>query len=76
VIVTDLQMPNGTGFDLLRELRALKGGRPAIPVLAVTAHARPEDARSALAAGFTAYLTKPIDVVEMIHVLGAAADHS
>jgi signal transduction histidine kinase/ActR/RegA family two-component response regulator len=76
VIVTDLQMPNGSGFDLLRELRALKNGRPTIPVLAVTAHARPEDARSALAAGFTAYLTKPIDVAEMIHALGAAAGQS
>ncbi len=76
VIVTDLQMPNGSGFDLLRELRTLKGGRPPIPVIAVTAHARPEDARSALAAGFTAYLTKPIDVVEMIHALGAAASRS
>ncbi len=76
VIVTDLQMPNGSGFDLLRELRRLNGGSPTIPVLAVTAHARPEDARSALAAGFTAYLTKPIDVVEMIHALGAAASRS
>jgi signal transduction histidine kinase len=75
VIVTDLQMPNGSGFDLLRGLRALKGPRP-IPVLAVTAHARPEDARSALAAGFTAYLTKPIDIAQMIHVLGAASSHS
>ena len=76
VIVTDLQMPNGSGFDLMKELRALDGGGQTVPVLAVTAHARAEDARSALAAGFAAYLTKPIDVVEMINVLGAAAGRS
>jgi signal transduction histidine kinase/ActR/RegA family two-component response regulator len=69
-IVTDLQMPDASGFDLLREVRARTS--PAIPVLAVTAHARPEDATAALAAGFTAYLTKPIDVVQVIAVLGAA----
>jgi CheY-like chemotaxis protein len=73
VVVTDIQMPNGSGFDLLRELRLQHGGRLPIPVLAVTAHARPEDGAAALSAGFAAYLTKPIDVRQMIDALGAAA---
>jgi signal transduction histidine kinase/CheY-like chemotaxis protein len=72
-IVTDIQMPNGSGFDLVRSLRAQHGGRLTIPVIAATAHARPEDAAAALSAGFSAHLTKPIDVRQMIDVLGAAA---
>jgi signal transduction histidine kinase/CheY-like chemotaxis protein len=74
VIVTDLQMPGADGFDLLRELRAsgASNGHGPIPVLAVTAHARPEDASAALAAGFTAFLAKPIDIAQMISVLGSA----
>ena len=66
-------MPNGSGFDLLRELQAQHGGRLEIPVVAATAHARPEDAAAALSAGFSAYLTKPIDVRQMIDALGVAA---
>lgn len=74
VMVTDLQMPGASGYDLIRDLRAITEARGDIPmpVLAVTAHARPEDAASALAAGFTAYLTKPIDIAQMINALGAA----
>jgi signal transduction histidine kinase/CheY-like chemotaxis protein len=72
-IVTDIQMPNGSGFDLLTALQTAGDGRATIPVLAVTAHARPEDAAAALAAGFAAYLVKPIDVAQMITALGTAA---
>jgi hypothetical protein len=74
IVVTDLQMPDRSGLDLLREiqLRTEPGGR-AVPVIAVTAHAMPDDGAMALASGFSAYLTKPVDVSKMVDVLGAAA---
>jgi CheY-like chemotaxis protein len=65
VIVSDLAMPGLDGFGLLREVSA----RPAlrgIPVLALTAFARPTDRERALAAGFRAYLAKPVEPIELV----------
>ena len=60
LIVSDLAMPNEDGYSLVRRLRSSRTFT-AIPALAVTAHARPEDRDAALAAGFNAYVSKPLD---------------
>jgi len=58
VVVCDLAMPEEDGFAFIRALRAL----PSLtPVIALTAFGRPEDRQNALAAGFDAYLKKPIE---------------
>jgi PAS domain S-box-containing protein len=60
LIVTDIAMPHEDGYALVRHVR----DTPSIcriPVVAVTAHARPEDVESALSAGFRDYVSKPID---------------
>jgi len=64
VIVTDIGMPDADGFALLtamREHRSLEG----VPVIALSGYARPDDRERALAAGFHAYLTKPLEPVEL-----------
>jgi CheY-like chemotaxis protein len=67
VIVTDIGMPDMDGFELLRKLRALEHDRTRdIPAIAVTAFARPEDRARAMSAGFAAYLSKPIDISELL----------
>jgi CheY-like chemotaxis protein len=53
--ICDLQLPDGTGEDLLAKLRTC--GTPAI---ALSGHASPEDQRHSQSAGFVAHLTKPI----------------
>jgi signal transduction histidine kinase/DNA-binding response OmpR family regulator len=60
VIVTDIAMPDRDGFTLLEEIR-VDGTTGRIPVIAVTAHARMEDRERVSAAGFAAYMAKPID---------------
>ena len=60
LIVSDLAMPNEDGYSLVRRVRATQSLHQ-IPALAVTAHARPEDRDAALAAGFNAYVSKPLD---------------
>lgn len=61
LVLLDIQLPGEDGFQLLEKLRASLG--PALPpVVALTAHAMSGDREKALAAGFTGYLTKPIDV--------------
>jgi CheY-like chemotaxis protein len=67
VIVADIAMPLEDGFDLIRRLR--DGSRPPIPMLALTAFATQGDQSRILAAGYDAYLAKPIDGTELVAVL-------
>ena len=56
----DLNYQGGlTGFDVLRAIRA-DPRFAAMPTVALTAHASPEDRARCLNAGFDAYLSKPI----------------
>jgi len=57
-VVSDWNMPNMTGIDLLRNIRAdeqLKG----LPVLMVTAEAKKENIIAAAQAGASGYVVKP-----------------
>ncbi|HEY2368743.1 MAG TPA: response regulator [Polyangiaceae bacterium] len=67
VILCDISMPQEDGYSLIRRIRARKpqaGGR--VPSVAVTAYARPEDVRHALAAGFDLHLAKPLEPRDLI----------
>ena len=57
-VVLDLHMPKLSGFEVLELL--MQEGRH-LPVVVVTGHDSPEARTRALAAGASAYLTKPID---------------
>ena len=61
-VVSDLSMPGEDGCWLAGELRrAMTERGRVVPLLAVTAHGRHYPIHQAIAAGFTAYLGKPID---------------
>ena len=59
-VLLDIQLPGEDGYQLLARLIASGNALP--PVIALTAHAMAGDRERAIAAGFDAYLTKPIDV--------------
>jgi CheY-like chemotaxis protein len=62
LIISDISMPEMTGFDFIRRLRLRTphtGGL--IPAIAVTAFYENHAASAARAAGFEAYLTKPLN---------------
>jgi CheY-like chemotaxis protein len=59
LILMDLALPGKDGYTLTRELRR-RPPTEQLPILAVSSFAMPGDAERALAAGCTAYLTKPI----------------
>lgn len=66
VLVSDVGMPGGDGYDLIRRVRALpveRGG--ATPAAALTAYARADDRDLALAAGFQAHVPKPAGPMEI-----------
>ena len=57
-IVSDINMPNMNGFDLLRAIKA-DDSLKHIPVLMVTAEARKEDILLAAQSGAAGYVVKP-----------------
>jgi CheY-like chemotaxis protein len=61
VILMDIQLPDMRGEEALRRLRA-ETATAAVPVVAMTAFAMREDRERLLAAGFDAYISKPIDI--------------
>jgi PAS domain S-box-containing protein len=74
VIVSDIGMPDEDGYSFIRKLRSLsreKGGR--IPALALTAYARADDRRKALAAGYQNHAAKPIEPQELMLVIANLA---
>ena len=72
VLICDIALPDDDGYGLLRRLRALPEGER-VPAIALTAYARPEDRAKALAAGFRAHLTKPLDPESLLKELSSAA---
>ena len=59
VILLDISLPGMSGVELVHRLRADAALRH-VPVIALTAHAMAGDRETYLAAGFDAYVTKPI----------------
>lgn len=57
-VVSDVNMPNMNGFDLLRQIRADEALKK-LPVLMVTAEAKKEDIITAAQAGASGYIVKP-----------------
>ena len=57
-VVSDINMPNMNGFDLLRAMKSDENLR-SIPVLMVTAEARKEDILLAAQTGAAGYVVKP-----------------
>jgi signal transduction histidine kinase/ActR/RegA family two-component response regulator len=71
VLVCDVGLPDDDGYGLLKRLRRLPEGKR-IPAIALTALTRPEDRAKALAAGFRAHLSKPLDPESLLREISDA----
>lgn len=68
LLIADIAMPGIDGKELIRRVR---DGGSAIPAIALSARAHPEDRDRALRAGFDAYCTKPVDANELFRVIAS-----
>jgi CheY-like chemotaxis protein/anti-sigma regulatory factor (Ser/Thr protein kinase) len=74
VLVSDIGMPDVSGYALIRRVRSLPesdGGRT--PAIALTAYARAVDGERAFSAGFQAHVAKPVDAERLTAVVANLA---
>ena len=62
LVVSDLGLPDGSGNDLMRELR----GKHAMKGIALTGWGMEEDVRATVEAGFDRHLTKPVNFQSLV----------
>ena len=73
LIILDLGLPDMSGLDVTRRIRAADRTRD-IPVIALTGRALETDEKACIEAGCTAYLAKPIDSAGLLRKIGELAD--
>jgi CheY-like chemotaxis protein len=72
-VLMDIQMPVMDGYEATKQIRKLEDEELAgIPIIAMTANAFEEDKQQALQSGMNDFLTKPIDVEQLLNALTAA----
>ncbi len=79
LIIMDIRLPGIDGLEATRRLKSYQS-TAGIPILAVTAHAMPDDEARILEAGCEAYLAKPLHFAEFVStvksLLGDSEDHA
>lgn len=73
VLVLDSHLPDVSGAELLRQLRAI-AGLETVPAFMCSADVQEDDVRAASAAGFRGYWPKPIDLARVLGDLQALQD--
>lgn len=68
LLLLDIRLGSGNGLDVIRAVRA-DPALDQVPVVAITAQAMKDDESRLLAAGFDAYLSKPIDTRQLPQVV-------
>lgn len=66
LLIADLAMPDVDGYELMGRVA---GTWPALPAIAVSAFARPEDRGKALLCGYRAYCAKPVDQAQLLDAI-------
>jgi two-component system cell cycle response regulator DivK len=71
LVVMDIHLPGISGIEALAKLRALPA-TCSIPVIAFTASVMPQDRNDIIAAGFDAFVSKPINIEVFLGAIAAA----
>ena len=72
LILLDINLPDIDGYEIARRIRSSSNPELAkLPIIAVTANAMKGDSQKALDAGCDVYMSKPINIVELIETVDA-----
>jgi signal transduction histidine kinase len=71
VIISDIQMPGGDGYELIRALRVREDPKSRIPAIALTGFTTLQDRIHVLSAGFQLHVPKPVDSTELITAISS-----
>ena len=72
LILMDIQMPILNGYEATRKIRAMEAPHcKQIPIIAMTANAFDDDRELALQCGMNGYLAKPIQIKQMLKLIGS-----
>ena len=74
LIFMDCQMPVLDGYTATQRIRELEAGKKHTPIVAMTAFAMTGDAERCLAAGMDEYISKPVDVQELMRIIRKYSD--
>ena len=69
VLVSDIGLPRESGYDLIRQIRAMSSDVNKIPAIALTAFATENDRKMSLSAGFQAHLAKPVEPSDLLNTI-------
>lgn len=68
LIISDLRMPGIDGFEFIRRVRQIRE-MASVPAIALTGFSMNAEVNQAIAFGFTAHLTKPVDMSELMKLI-------
>ena len=69
LVITDLSLPDSSGIEIIRHMRAKSA---TTPIIVMSGHNTPELYEAAREAGATLSLLKPVSIVELRRVIGEA----
>jgi len=69
LLLVDINLPDMSGLDIVRRLRAEESAEKRLGMIAVTANAAPSDRQAALLAGCDAFVTKPVDLPTLFDLI-------
>jgi CheY-like chemotaxis protein len=67
LVLLDVRLPDGSGLDLAREIRALDGHRPSVVIM--SASVLPSERDAALASGASGFLAKPYLPADLVALI-------
>jgi CheY-like chemotaxis protein/signal transduction histidine kinase len=72
LILMDIRMPRMDGVEAARAIRAMPGPAGCVPIIALTANADPEDAKTYIDSGMHSVVEKPIKPERLLQAINAA----
>ena len=74
LILMDIKMPRMDGIEATKAIRQLPGAAGRVPIVALTANADPEDAKTYIACGMSSVVEKPIKPERLLMAINAALE--